>query len=44
MKAHRFIVYDQERFMYRRYDTNELLYTKQKHYDFIKFCIDNKED
>jgi len=44
MKAHRFIVYDQERMMYRRYDTNELLDTKQKHEIFIIFCINNKED
>lgn len=44
MKAHRFIIYDQERFMYRRYDTNELLDTKEKHYDFIKWCIENRED
>lgn len=44
MKAHRFIVYDQERFMYRRYDTNELLDTKEKHESFIKMCIETKED
>jgi hypothetical protein len=34
--AHRFIIYDQERMMYRRIDTLELLDTKEKHYDFIK--------
>jgi hypothetical protein len=44
MKAHRFIVYDQERMMYRMYDTNELLDTKEKHESFILFCIENKED
>lgn len=44
MVAHRFIVYDQERMMYRRYDTNELLDTKEKHYSFISYCIINKED
>lgn len=44
MKAHRFIIYDQERRMYRRYDTNELLDTKEKHTDFINWCITNKED
>jgi hypothetical protein len=44
MKAHRFIIYDQERFMYRRYDTNELLDTKEKHEQFIRWCIDTKED
>jgi len=43
-KAHRFIVYDQERMMYRRYDTNELLDTRQKHYDWIMFCVKNMED
>ncbi len=44
MKAHRFIVYDQERMMYRRYDTNELLDTKEKHESFILYCIENKEN
>lgn len=44
MKAHRFIIYDQERRMYRRYDTNELLDTKEKHTNFINWCIANKED
>lgn len=44
MKAHRFIIYDQERFMYRRFDTNELLDTKIKHMEFILNCIENKED
>lgn len=44
MKAHRFLVYDQERMMYRRYDTNELLDTKEKHEQFILWCIDSKED
>lgn len=44
MKAHRFIIYDRERFMYRRYDTNELLDTKERHNDFILYCIKNKED
>jgi hypothetical protein len=44
MKAHRFIVYDQERRMYRRFDTNELLDTKEKHQIFIFWCIVNKED
>lgn len=34
--AHRFIVYDQERMMYRRIDTMELLDTKEKHENFIK--------
>jgi hypothetical protein len=44
MKAHRFIVYDNERIMYRRYDTNILLDTKESHEQFIKWCIDTKED
>jgi hypothetical protein len=42
MKGHRFIVYDQERMMYRRYDTNELLDTKEAHEAFIKWCISTK--
>lgn len=44
MKAHRFIVYDQERKMYRCIDTNELLDTKQRHEKYILACIKNKED
>lgn len=44
MKAHRFIVYDQERFMYRRFDTNVLLDTKEAHRDFIQICIVKEED
>lgn len=44
MKAHRFIVYDAERFMYRRCDTMELLNTKEMHESFIMFCIETKED
>lgn len=44
MKAHRFIVYDQERMMYRRYDNNILLDTKHSHEEFIRFCIEKKED
>ena len=43
-KAHRFIVYDQERFMYRRFDTNVLLDTKELHETFILDCINNQED
>ncbi len=44
MKSHRFIVYDQERKMYRRCDNNELLDTKEVHEKFIRWCIENKED
>lgn len=41
-KAHRFIIYDQERFMYRRIDTMELLDTKESHLKYIEWCIANK--
>ena len=41
-KAHRFIIYDQERRMYRRFDNNELLHDRDSHYNFIQWCIDNK--
>lgn len=44
MKAHRFIIYDQERMMYRRYDNNILLDTKDSHIDFIFHCIENEDD
>lgn len=43
-KGHRFLIYDQERMMYRRYDTNELLDTKESHEEFMRWCIENKED
>lgn len=43
-KAHRFLVYDQERMMYRRTDNNELLDTKEAHREWIEWCIQNKED
>jgi hypothetical protein len=43
MKAHRFIVYDQEQMMYRRTDNNELLYTKENHENYIKYKILNEE-
>jgi hypothetical protein len=38
-KAHRFIVYDQERMMYRRFDNNILLDTREAHENFIQYCI-----
>lgn len=41
-KAHRFIIYDQERYMYRRIDTMELLDSKESHEQYIKDCIKNK--
>jgi hypothetical protein len=44
MKGHRFIKYDRPSKMYRRYDTGELLDTKEKHEQFIKWCILNKEN
>lgn len=44
MKSHRFIVYDQERKMYRTHDTNILLDTKEQHEKYIFNCIKNKPD
>lgn len=44
MKAHRFIVYDNERMMYRSCWKMELLDTKERHETFIKWCIDTQED
>lgn len=41
-KAHRFIKYDQERFMYRRIDTMELLDTREAHEAYIFDVIANK--
>jgi hypothetical protein len=38
---HRYIVYDQERMMYRTSDTNELLDTKEKHIEYFNL-IKNK--
>jgi len=43
-KSHRYMIYDQERMMYRRIDNNELLDTKEKHQQWIMWCIENKED
>ena len=37
--AHRFLLYDQERLMYRRSDNNELLDTKEKHLEYIESCF-----
>jgi hypothetical protein len=36
LKLHRYIIYDQERMMYRRIDTNELLDTKEKHFAYYE--------
>lgn len=33
-KLHRYIIYDQDQFMYRRIDTMELLDTREKHYEY----------
>lgn len=43
-KAHRFIIYDQERMMYRRIDNNILLDTYETHEKYIFNCILNEED
>ena len=43
-KAHRFIIYDQERMMYRRTDNNILLDTKEYHEGYIKSKILTEED
>jgi hypothetical protein len=39
---HRFIIYDQERMMYRRCDTNELLSTREKHINYLDELLDTK--
>jgi hypothetical protein len=44
MKAHRFLVYDQEQRLYRRCDNMELLDTKGKHEKYIRHCIKTKAD
>jgi len=41
-KVHRFIVYDQERMMYRRTDTMELLDTKESHLNYIQLILKNQ--
>lgn len=43
-KAHRFIIYDQERMMYRRTDNLQLLDTKEHHEVYIKSKILTEED
>jgi CRISPR/Cas system CSM-associated protein Csm5 (group 7 of RAMP superfamily) len=43
-KAHRFIVYDEERRMYRTFDKNILLDTRELHEKFIKEMIKTQED
>lgn len=40
-KAHRFLIYDQERKMYRRVDNMQLLDTKQSHLEYINYVINN---
>lgn len=39
-KLHRYLVYDQERFMYRRIDTMELLDTKESHIEYYESLKD----
>jgi len=41
-KLHRYFVYDQERRMYRRIDTNELLDTKEAHIEYYQSLKDKK--
>jgi len=43
-KAHRFIIYDQERMMYRRVDNLQLLDTKEFHEGYIKSIILTESD
>lgn len=40
---HKFIVYDQERYMYRRTDNMELLDTREEHEEYIKQKLTNKD-
>ena len=42
--SHRFINYDQERKMYRRFDNNILLDSKESHEIFIRDCIKKYSD
>lgn len=39
-KAHRFLIYDQGHFMYRDSVGNNLLNTKEKHENWIRWCIE----
>ena len=39
-KLHRYLVYDQERMMYRRTDNNELLDTKERHIEYYNSLKD----
>lgn len=41
-KIHRFLIYDQERLMYRRVDTMELLDSRENHENYIEFVIRTK--
>lgn len=43
-KVHRFLVYDNEHLLFRRYDMMTLLDTKDKHLNFINYCIENLDD
>ena len=41
-KIHRYMIYDQERMMYRRIDNNELLDTKENHLEYYEYIKNNK--
>lgn len=41
-KLHRYMIYDQERMMYRRTDNNELLDTKERHINYFN-SLTNKD-
>lgn len=43
-KAHRFMIYDQEQMMYRRFDNNILLDNKEAHVKFINYCLKKFKD
>lgn len=43
-RLHRFIIYDQERMMYRRVDNGLLLDSKQSHIDLLKELVDSIEN
>lgn len=42
-KIHRYLEYDKNSFKYIRKDTGELLETREKHLEYISWCIENKE-
>lgn len=40
-KLHRFLKYDSDFYMYRRIDTKELLDSREKHLEFVDYCLNN---